>query len=121
MYCCAIHCGCRGHRENDSYSIGASTGGSGITRADGGLLLWLMATAVLGSTFRLGPFSCTLFCVLHLDRPNIFRALSAEPLLIQLLDELWQRRLPGFLVVIREAPKILWIHAEFPCHLDLGM
>ena len=56
-----------------------------------------------------------------LDRPDVLRPLLAEPLEIELFDELGKRRLPRLLSMVRLLPEFLRIHPQFPCHLDVGM
>jgi hypothetical protein len=42
-----------------------------------------------------------------------------ESLVVEFLDELRKRALPGFLPVIVELPELLGVHAEFSCHLNV--
>jgi hypothetical protein len=52
-----------------------------------------------------------------LDRHHGLRLLSAEPLVVEVLEELWQRRLPGLLSVVVELTQFLPVQPDFACHL----
>ncbi len=54
-----------------------------------------------------------------LDRPDIGRTLLPETLEIENFNELRERSLPRFLLVVRLATEPLRIHAEFSRHLDV--
>jgi hypothetical protein len=48
------------------------------------------------------------------------RAILSEALKVKVLNEDRQRRFPGPLLVICDLAELLWIHAEFSGHLDVG-
>jgi hypothetical protein len=54
-------------------------------------------------------------------RYNAFGAGSAKTFEVQLLDELRQRKFPGFLAVIGQFAELLRVQPQFPRHLDLAM
>ena len=55
------------------------------------------------------------------DRQHLLRAGPPEALFIQLLEENRQRRLPGFLLVVRDLAQLLRIQAQFARHLDMSV
>ena len=68
------------------------------------------------------------YCILGaltLTRPIVATSVICQGLTpslgIKLFDKDWERRLPGFLLVIRLLAEPLWIHAEFSCHLDVSV
>ena len=46
---------------------------------------------------------------------------SAQRGVVEFLDELGQRQLPGLLIVIGEAAELFGSQSQFPGHLDVGM
>lgn len=55
------------------------------------------------------------------DTQNPVGVCPAEPLVVQALDEIRQRRLPGLLLVVRETTEFLRVHAELTSHLHVSM
>lgn len=55
------------------------------------------------------------------QRHDTVRTCLTEPLLVQPLDELRQRKLPRLLVMIGEAAQLFRIHAELAGHLHMGV
>ena len=80
------------------------------------MIVWRLEVSCF--TFRLLPL-----LVMHdlLDRPDVVWSGLAEPLEIKMFNELRKRHLPRLLLMVGLLPKSLWIHSEFPCHLDVGM
>src|SRR5438552_928541 len=55
------------------------------------------------------------------DRRHDVRPFPAESLGIQVLDEVRERCLPGFLVMVVELAELLRVDPEFPSHLHMRM
>jgi len=58
---------------------------------------------------------------LLLDRRHHFGPVAAEPLAVQVLDELGKRLLPRFLAVVVELAELPGVQAKLTRHLNLGM
>src|SRR5579872_7191028 len=56
-----------------------------------------------------------------LDGEDDVRALLAEPLEVDVLDELRQGRLPGLLTVVVDLPQFCRIQPKLPRHLHVGV
>lgn len=54
-----------------------------------------------------------------LDGHGIVGPRLAEPLEVEMLNELPERHLPGFLAVVVDLSELLWIHPQLASHLDM--
>ena len=80
---------------------------------------------MIAARLKLSCFKLRLFSLLVLydllDRPDVVWPLLAEPLEIELFDELGKGRLPQLLLTVCLLTEFLRIHPQFPCHLNMGM
>jgi hypothetical protein len=56
-----------------------------------------------------------------LEGNDVFGSIASEPLQVELLDELVQRHLSWFLVVIVNAAELLRVQAQLARHLHVGV
>jgi len=68
-----------------------------------------------------GGLLCRFLSILLFDRYDYIRLIFAEPLALQMRNELWKGKLPWLLPMVRKFSELLWVQAELARHLDMGM
>jgi len=112
-------------RNAIQFALANSSASLRLSRAvqRGGLKRW--SCAGIGRVRRrfqpIGALPCATVSFLLLNGTYVSWLGSPKSLFITLLDELWERYLPGFLSVIRQTAEFLRIHTKLAGHLYLCM